>query len=180
MALAGVASFAIADDPPSTPPADAPSGFAWYVFEAGDSACLRPLEWFVKTEVKGDTAALFVSKQDIDKEGKFDTGLTLNVLRGIQKKTGRAPSQYARTYLDELLAKHEDAKRFENPPQDGMPGIGAAYVDSSASPPVVIYTFLLADDARDTLRLFILEAPQEDWAAVWARGQQMLNCRIRR
>jgi hypothetical protein len=178
--LVGASSNAIASEPPALPPADAPSGFAWYVFEAGDSACLRPLDWFVKTEVKGDTAALFVSKQDIDKEGKFDTGLTLNVLRGIRRKTGKAPSEYARAYLDELLAKHVQAKRFENAPQDGMPGIGAAYVDSESSPPVVIYTFLLADDEYDILRLFILEAPQEDWAAVWARGQQMLDCRIRR
>jgi hypothetical protein len=104
----------------------------------------------------------------------------LNVLRKIQNKTGKAPSQYARIYLDELLVNHKDAERFENPPQDGMPGIGAAYVDDAASPPVVIYTFLLADDKHDTLRLFILESPKEEWAGVWALGKQMLNCRIQR
>ena len=178
--LLGTAPCAFPADRQSSPVNDAPSGFEWYVFEAGDSACLRPLDWFVKTEVGGDTAALFFSKEDIDKDGKFETGLTLNVIRKIHAKTGKAPSQYARIYLDELLANHGDAKRFENPPQEGMPGIGAAYVDQEASPPIVIYTFLLADDASDVLRIFILEAPQQDWAEVWARNEKILNCRIRR
>jgi hypothetical protein len=158
--------------------ADAPGGFEWYVFEAGKSACLRPLDWFVKTEVNGDTAALFLSKENIDKEGKFETGLTLNVARRIHERTGRSPTQYAQAYLDVLVEKHPDAKRFENPDQDGMKGIGAAYLDEEASPAVVIYTFLLSDDESDILRIFILESPQKDWPEVWARGQQMLNCRI--
>ena len=180
LALIGIAPCAFPADRLSSSFSDAPSGFEWYVFEAGDSACLRPLGWFVRTEVVGDTAALFMSKEDIEKEGKFETGLTLNVVRKIHAKTGKSPSQYARVYLDELLAKHDDAKRFENPAHDGMPGIGAAYLDQGASPPVVIYTFLLADDESDILRIFILEAPQEDWAEVWARNEKILNCRIRR
>jgi hypothetical protein len=176
--------FAVASGVLATeqPPAidDAPSGFEWYVFEAGKSACLRPLDWFVRTEVKGDTAAVFFSKENIDEAGKFETGLTLNVARRIHERTGRSPTQYAAAYLDVLLEKHPDAKRFENPDHDGMRGIGAAYLDESASPAVVIYTFLLSDDESDILRIFILESPQKDWEEVWARGQQMLNCRIQR
>jgi hypothetical protein len=160
--------------------ADAPTGYEWYVFEAGKSSCLRPLDWFAKTEVKGDTAALFLSKEDIDKEGEFKTGLTLNVMRGIQRKTGKLPTLYAEDYLHALLEKHPDATRVENPAQSGMLGIGAAYLDKKASPAVVIYTFLLSDDESDILRIFILESPQEDWAQVWKTRQQMLNCRVRR
>ena len=61
-----------------------------------------------------------------------------------------------------------------------MPGIGAAFRDNQPIPPIVIYTFLLADDANDVLRIFILEAPAQDWAEVWARGKKMLDCKIRR
>ena len=180
LTLVGTVPCAFPADRQQASFADAPSGFEWYVFEAGDSACLRPLEWFVKAEVKGDTAALFMSKENIDKEGKFETGLSLNVIRKSHAKTGKSPSQYARAYLDELVSAHDDAQRFENPPQDGMPGIGATYLDQKASPPVVIYTFLLADDASDILRIFILEAPQREWAEVWARNEKILHCRIRR
>ncbi len=167
-----------AAEPPEA--SGAPEGFQWYVFEEGDSACLYPRDWFVKTEVQGDTAALFFSKESIDKEGRFRTGLTLNVARRIQAKSGTTPSQYAKTYLEALLARHADAKRFENPPQDGMPGIGAAYVDKEPLPPVVIYTFLLADDENDVLRIFILESPQAEWTETWALGEHMLDCKIRR
>lgn len=169
----------LADDQPKGFP-HAPRGYEWYVFEPGKLACLRPLDWFVKTEVKGDTAALFFSKEDIDREGQFKTGMTLNVVRGIHKKTGKPPSLYAKSFLEALIEKHPDARRIENLDQSGMPGIGTTYLDREAFPDVVVYTFLLPDDESDILRVFILESPQEDWAQVWASRRQMLDCRIRR
>ena len=110
MVLIGTTSCVFAAEETLPAPEKPPDGFEWYVFEAGNTACLRPLDWFVKTEVQGDTAALMVSKENLEKESEFKTGLTLNVVRRIQAKTGRAPSQYARVYLDALLEKHGDAK----------------------------------------------------------------------
>lgn len=157
---------------------DAPEGYEWYVFEEGNTACLRPREWFVRTEVKGDTAAMFFSKEDIDKEGEFETGLTLNVVSRIQARTGRPPSQYARDYLDEFLEKYPDAQRFEEPPQYGMKVISAALINDVS--PVFMITKLLADDQADVLRIFILEFSRGAWYENYAMTNRFFDCKIRR
>src|SRR5262245_60135183 len=116
-AIAASLLLASATALPETPagfPA-APAGFEWYVFTEGNTACLRPLDWHVKTEVKGDTAAMFISKEDIDKEGEFKTGFTLNVASNVLKRSGQSPSQFAQAYLDGILERLPDAKKIENP-----------------------------------------------------------------
>jgi hypothetical protein len=164
-----------AEDPP-----EIPTNFEWYTFEEGDTACPHPRGWFVKTEVHGDTSAMFFSKENIDEEGEFKTGLSLNIVRRIKAKSGQTPSEYARSVFDALVSRHPDAERVENPAQHGMPGLGLKYVDSSRPTTIVVYNFLLADDENDVLRLFILESPQADWAQTWELGKTILNCRIRR
>jgi hypothetical protein len=164
-----------ADEPPEAPP-----GFEWYVFEEGDTACLHPREWFVKAELHGDTVAMFFSKENIDKEGEFKTGLSVNIIRRIEARMGRPPSQYARALLDVLNERYPDAERIENASQDGMPGIGLVYVDEARQPTIVVYNFLLADDENDVLRVYVLESPQADWKQIWELGKTMLDCRIRR
>lgn len=160
--------------------ADAPAGYEWYLFEAGDSACLRPQGWFVKTEVQGDTAALFISKEDIDKEGEFKTGFSLNVARRVKAKSGQSPSQYAAAVVDILAKQFSGAEYFELPEQNGIRGIGLRYRDKSRVPTVVVHNVLLTDDERDVMRLMVLESPEDGWAETWRIGESILNCRIRK
>lgn len=164
-----------AEDPP-----EIPADFEWYTFAEGDIACPRPRGWFVKTELHGDTVAMFFSKENIDKEGEFKTGLSVNIVRRIKARMGRSPSRYARALLDLLNQRYPDAERIENASQDGMPGIGLVYVDDARQPAIVVYNFLLADDENDVLRAYVLESPQADWEQTWALGKIMLDCRIRR
>jgi hypothetical protein len=173
--LAAVTVTVRAEDPP-----EIPADYEWYTFEEGDTACPHPRGWFVKTESRGDTSAMFFSKENIDEQGEFKTGLTLNVVRGIKAKTGQPPSGYARAILDALVAQFPDAERVENSEQHGMPGIGLKYVDDRRQPTIVVYNFFLADDGNDVLRFFILESPQTEWTQTWQVGKTMLQCRIRR
>ncbi len=171
-------AFAVAvraEDPP-----EIPAGFEWYTFEEGDTACPHPREWFVKTELHGDTSAMFFSKENIDEVGEFKTGLTLNIVRRIKAKTGQAASEYARAIRDTLVTQFPGAEPVENSAQHGLPGISVTYVDSRRTPTIVVYNFFLADDENDVLRFFILESPLTEWAQTWALGKSMLTCRIRR
>ena len=155
---------------------EAPPGYTWYEFSAGDSAYLRPNGWFIKTEVKGDTATLAISKENIEVRGSFDTGLTVNVVRKIKAKTGVKPSEYSVAYLGKLMESKKDVlTRFSTPPQSGFSGLGARYRDSEPPPATIVHTYLLADDEADVLRIIIFEAPEKDWDAAWVHGEKMLN-----
>src|SRR5215471_19269896 len=76
----------------------APSGFSWQRLDTIKCAVLKPDGWFFKQTRKGQTDGFFITKEDIDKAGVFQTGLTLNCIRDVPKKTGKTPSEYAASF----------------------------------------------------------------------------------
>src|SRR5690242_13134314 len=93
----------------SLPPA--PSGCAWQRLPEIKGALLKPDGWFFKEIHKGQTDAFFITKENIEKSGTFRTGLTLNCVRNIPKKSGRLPSAYAASIADAAAAKHQIIER---------------------------------------------------------------------
>lgn len=57
----------------------APAGFTWQEIPELKAALLKPNGWFFKREKQKDTLAYFITKEDIDKNGQFQTGLSVNV-----------------------------------------------------------------------------------------------------
>jgi hypothetical protein len=78
-----------------------PSGFKWQWNDEVSGGFLRPNGWYVKSVKQEDTIGLFITKENIDKEGKFKTGLSINVIPRIQKKTGMRASEYVKQFLAE-------------------------------------------------------------------------------
>lgn len=151
----------------------APSGFVWVAFEEAKSAFLKPDGWFVKREVRDGTAALFISKEDIEAVGQFETGLTLNYIDDVRKKVGQSPSKYAAGMLGVMASQLTVLKSLEE--EDIAPGI-AGYTlrcKSGSGPPKIMHYFILADDSADTLRLIIFEAPFAKWDEAWKVGELM-------
>src|ERR1700739_1579271 len=58
-----------------------PAGFTWQEIPELKTAFLKPDGWFFKREEQKGTLAYFITKENIDKDGRFQTGLTVNVFR---------------------------------------------------------------------------------------------------
>ena len=153
----------------------APAGYEWYVFEAGKAAYLKPDGWFVKVESEKGTDALFISKENIDEQGEFRTGMTVNVVREFKSRQGRIPSAYADSYIASLGELYKLLEVERVPPNSGITGIRARYRDTSRKPHIMIATLLIADDQADTLRILIFESPERDWQKAWVHGELMLK-----
>src|SRR4051794_1795831 len=74
----------------------APAGFEWSRLDDARAAFLCPAGWHVKTETVSGTHALFISREKISNEGKFETGLTVNVANVGDK---RDAVEYAKQYI---------------------------------------------------------------------------------
>ena len=68
-----VQTIAAVDVPPPPP------GFTWQEIPELKAAFLKPSGWFFKREEQKGTLAYFITKENIDKNGQFQTGLTVNV-----------------------------------------------------------------------------------------------------
>ena len=78
---------------PAADPPKAPAGFAWKNVASIKAAFLLPDKWFFKEELRKDVRGIFLSKENIDQSGKFDTGLTINVFK-IKKDAPARARQY--------------------------------------------------------------------------------------
>ncbi len=147
--------------------------FLWSSSGPGESDFLSPKDWFVKRENKGNTYAVFITKEDIDKNGVFQTGLTVNVIKGISAKTGDAASLYAHKFIT-LAAQKEKNKVIVKPwlvEAGPFKGYGVRVQDKVK----ILHYILIANDKKDTLFLIIFEAKPEDWDDAWRYGEVILN-----
>ena len=152
----------------------APAGYTWYE-DASDEAgavVLKPDGWFTKVEEKNGTGALFISKEDIEAAGKFQTGMSLNLVHHVKKTTGLSSSKYAISFLTKALEGNEELMSFGTPGK-GMMTIGLRVKNDKLGK--IIHYYLVADDTRDTLRIFMFESPTQEWDSAWKIGEPMFR-----
>lgn len=160
-----------ADDPLPVSPA----GYSWQRLPTIKSALLKPDGWFFKQSKKGQTESFFVTKEDIEKSGGFQTGLTLNCIRDISKKTGQLPSAYAASLADSAASKHHLTNRT-SAPQGPFHAVRFSYVDApTGKESITIHQLLIANDKTGTLFMVIFEAPTKSWNDAWKTGEPILK-----
>lgn len=160
-----LASTLYAADMPSPP-----SGFAWQQIPEVKSALLRPEGWYFKQEEKGGIIGYFVTKQDIDTAGHFETGLTVNVFprlgEGLAVERGKA-------LIDRVAAEH--GQKSWNQQVGQLQEFGCEVKDTDASGTEVMHALAVANTKTDTLYLLIFESPAAEWDASWPIGKEMMD-----
>ncbi len=169
------ASTGYADDPPELP--SPPAGFEWQWCDEVKVGILKPKQWHYKSRHKNATRGYFISKEKIDDTGKFDTGkfdtgLTLNVIPGAGKKLGGLASDFAQGFVRTATRDKQSVLQTMPPRTAGPAKTVGCRIKKSGS---VIHYFLIADDSRDLVYMFIFESPEQDWDMAWKTGETILG-----
>ena len=154
----------------------APTGYTWFAPGNAGAAVLKPDGWFTRFESNSGTDALFVTKENIATSGRYETGLSLNLVHGVKGKTGRTASQYAIAFLAKALEGNEELGAFGGPSGDTL-AVGLRFRNRKIDR--VIHYYLIANDSRDTLHIFMFEAPSGQWDGAWKIGEPIFrNLRV--
>lgn len=166
-----VAESAAKDFPP------APKGFEWISCGDQKMGLLKPSGWFHRSKKKGDTETHAVSIEDSRKNGIFDTGLTLNIVKHVDKKTGAAASVYATKFIKKACGKDPVLiDFFSKPPAGPFKSYGCRVRSQQEGDlPIVIHYFILANDKKGTLFLYQFEAPESSWDEAWKTGEILMQ-----
>jgi len=154
----------------------APQGFFWKWCEAIKAGFLMPDGWFFKEEWQGETKAIFITKESIEKEVMFKTGLSVNVIQNAEKKTGIIPSAYAKNFIDNIQSKIQSWGL--NSVGDGVyfKGYGVfSRSESRESGSIVQYTLIMGNDIKGTLYIIIFESPEVSWDENWKTGNIIID-----
>jgi hypothetical protein len=154
-----------------------PDGFQWLKMVEIKAAILAPKGWHVKHQDLGDKKIWAVSKENVDEQGHFQTGLTFISFQNVATQPqGRVlPSQFAKAMADETQSRYK-LERREHGPKGPFWGCLFQYVeDSPETEPVRIFNSLMANDRTGTLFQIIFEAPVAAWDAEWAAGDVIIK-----
>lgn len=148
-----------------------PDGFKWEWCEEIKGAFLKPDGWFVKKVNKGDTFACFISKEKIEGDKQFKTGFSCNVLKKLGDKI--PPMKFA-------IGFREDARstnKFENEWTKDMgpfKSFGFLYTKDDPQGKFTVHNLLIANEKIGTLYMITFEAPTNEWAEAWKKGEPIL------
>ena len=154
-----------AQDVPAPPP-----GFTWQKAPELKAAFLRPAGWFFKREEEKGTLAYFITKEDIAKNGQFQTGLTVNV---FHLKQDSAVAR-AKDLIDQLATEKKSSEKWA---RDFGPfkEFGCRFEDTDPSGTIVAQNLTIANPKTNTMYFFVFESPKSEWDGAWKIGKVIMD-----
>ena len=138
------------------------------------SAFLNPKGWHYKHVERKGQHACFITKEDIDTKGSFQTGLIVNMILLSHLKTGISASEYAKQFIDTATREREPLKRWSST-QGPFKSHGCIIRDDSDDQPVFVYNLIIANDRTGTIYVVLYEAPEDEWEKAWKIGEPILK-----
>jgi hypothetical protein len=167
----------------------APAGFSWEYFEKARMAVLRPDGWYVHQVGNDKSFTACVSKECIQTEDCFKTGLTLFVFGQVKDGLRAGNPDYdpdvpvvgvfqARydpalfsdpcnqiLYLDQGVQRDARSRFYRFQYRQALPG----------RPPIVVQKFLVDFDDSSDVYEFTFESPEDIWAESWRIAREILT-----
>lgn len=172
LSLARAQEFSVSNPPP---------GYAWVFIPNTSTAVLRPEDWFVTARTNNGTIACFITHENLQVTGQFQTGLTFNFVPKVSQTAGLSAIRYAAAFIQEAQQTKEVLlEPWVNESAPGLFGMGIRYRQETEDSPVIVHNFLIADDLEDSIRLFIFESPETNWDAAWKVGEVLMRVEISR
>ncbi len=154
-----------------------PDGYEWIRCGDNKMGLLKPKGWFHRSKKKGDTETHAVSVEDSRKNESFETGLTLNIVKHVDRKTGVSASVYAEKFIKKACEKKIVLiDVFSKPPAGPFKSYGCRIKSQEKGDiPIIIHFFILANDKKGTLFLYQFEAPENSWNEAWETGKILMQ-----
>lgn len=165
---------AIADQLPAPP-----AGFGWRMHE--NVTFLKPVRWHEHVTATHATAShktthpvpastYATSPQPFSETQPFDMGLTIQIIRDARKTLGIEARHVARAYLKPFFDPRHDVRLFEQRMHGDFDCLYLQFKDSQPGLiPIIVYKFIVADDAADRVHDFTFESPARTWDTHWAK-----------
>lgn len=163
------------------PVPDPPAGYSWLFVPGTSTAVLRPDGWYATVEEDDGQIAAFVSLENWEERGEFETGLSFNFIPDMRARSGTT----AQAYGESIIAGAANSFEVLIAPQRGELGPGLVFMGVRVravldDTPVIIHSQVIVDNDRDSVRLVVFESPEATWDEMWEIGRQLLRLEIRR
>jgi len=150
----------------------APPGFSWVSDNVG--SFLKPRGWFERKESNGSTNALFISRENIETEGQFVVGMSVNQINSWSSSQSSKPTQYAKAFAAKMAMDNEVLK--QTVVQGNHPDMNIVRIrGNNNGTKIIVHHISIGMDSTDQVYLLSFEAPESEWEEEIKKGEHMLN-----
>ena len=147
-----------------------PKGFSWQQLPFVKASFLLPDGWLFKfiPDNKDEKYLYYLTKENIDQKGVYETGFEVRVIRGVPSKAnGKLPSAYSAEAVAKTEKKVKLVKKW-----DERKGVfretGYIYVDNSdENANVTVHRVYISNDTTGTVYILTFEGPSKGWDSLW-------------
>jgi hypothetical protein len=148
-----------------------PPGFTWQEVPELKAAFLKPNGWFFKREEQKGTLAYFITKENIEQNSVFQTGLSVNVFR-LKKDSA---VERGKNLIDSMATAHQAEKEKWAQKVGPFEEFGCLLKVTDATGTTEMHALTVTNPKTNTLYLFIFESPDSEWDAAWKTGKQIMD-----
>ena len=147
-----------------------PKGFSWQQLPFVKASFLMPEGWIFKfiPDNKEEKYLYYLTKDNIDQKGFYETGFEVRVIRGVPSKAkGKLPSEYSNEAVAGTEKKFKFVKKW-NEKKGIFKEIGYIYVDNSyENASVTVHRVYISNDTTGTVYILTFEGPTNVWDGLW-------------
>ncbi|MFA6568376.1 MAG: hypothetical protein WCS96_09210 [Victivallales bacterium] len=148
---------------------ESPKGFSWQQLPFVKASFLLPDGWIFKfvPDNREEKYLYYLTKDNIDQKGFYETGFEVRVIRGIPGKAkGKLPSEYSLEAVENTGKKVKFAKKW-NERKGIFKETGYIYADTSDEATVTVYRLYISNDSTGTVYILTFEGPTRAWDDLW-------------
>lgn len=151
----------------------APDGFHWKYRAESAMAFLAPDGWNYKREQSTTTKAYFSTLENIDTNGTFKTGLTIQVIQDKNKNAAQvAKNLYANITSQNAVTKSSKVSEHTD---GNLVFYEFEYEASAPTYNTTVHNLMVANTATNTLYVITFESPTDQWGEAWEIGQVIME-----
>lgn len=152
-----------------------PEGFSWRKLKEIKGAVLMPNGWHFKQMGGRPTLAYFVSLENIDKEGRYETGFTIQAMRPPQPQSGE---ELAKAMIAGAESKKQLVRSWKQT-KGVFDSYGLEFKDLKSNNEMTISHVLIIRNTRTRTFYFCLfESVESKWKEAWKIGEQIVQTLI--
>lgn len=148
-----------------------PEGFVWRMYK--NVLFIKPDQWHEQVRDESSEKITLktyaASAENFSASKPFETGMTVQIMSGFKTSTKIPARELALLYVKPSLEKlaagpKEDVLIFDNKTNGTITNVVLRYRDApTGMTPIVIHKFLVANNATDSVHIFIFESPETNW-----------------
>lgn len=152
---------------------DPPEGFTWRKIKPIKAAFLVPDGWHFKAEKVKGTLAYFITAESIDDDGRFDTGLSINVMPHLK---GQDAVTYAQSFVISMGEGNELVRNWETG-AGVLKGFGCLTRNpgDDNEPTIMMSTLAIGNETTNTLYIMWFESLESEWESAWKLGEKIME-----